>query len=107
MKSRERDVARRMLELRADQHAKASASAAFAGIPMDELRAIRKLAVDTWGERASIANDPKQPGVVVLGFFHSNDDRHLPPHQRRETVVARGRSHRALLEQIRLWRTHT
>lgn len=107
MKNPERDLARRMLELRANQNAKASAASIFAGIPLDELRAIRRLAYEEFGARASLYGDPKTPGLISLGYFESDADRHLPPHQRREKIVARGRSHRELLEQIRLWRLHT
>jgi hypothetical protein len=98
---RNRDTNRRLLELQMKQHAQRSRAMLLPQIEVGELRAIRDEAIKRWGKRASVYVPANQPGVIHVGYF-LDDDTHLPPMKRREVVVAKGRSHREIVEQLRL-----
>jgi hypothetical protein len=89
-------------ELVAKQASKQMTDAMMAELEGDEVRAIRDLAYKTFGQRATCFVEAGTPGVVNVGFFQ-NDDRGVPPWQRGEKIVARGRTHREVSDQIRLW----
>jgi hypothetical protein len=92
-----------MLELRARQNSRAAARGLLTGIEVKELRAIKQLAIDTWGRELACIHIPR-PGFLSVGYFHSRNDANKPPGLRAQTEVAVGRTHAEIAEQIRFWK---
>ena len=91
-----------MQELRATQNARAASRQMLSGIEIKELKAVRTLARQTWGDHANFFIE--RPGWMSVGFFDTESDRHLAPLHRAQTVVAVGRTHAEIEAQIRLWK---
>lgn len=96
-------LARAMLDVRQRQ-AQQRGIRDILGKASDELAAIRKTVHETWGDRAALYALADDAGTLNAGFYHSLDDRHLPPWRRQETIVARFTTHAELVVQIATWR---
>lgn len=97
------DISRRLNDLQLEQVARRGVT--HLKFELDEVAAIRKLAVELFGPIASIHVDASMPGVFQLGYFTEPPSRTKPDGQRRRRVVFRGRTITELLEQVRLWRS--
>ncbi len=108
-----------MLELRQTQQANRAAVDYMKYLnEFGELAAVRKLAIATFGaDRANVYVDlcpmvlsgpisTRCPnyGNFCVGYFHNAEDGGLPVYRRPQEVIAVGRGHREIQEQLTLWK---
>ena len=100
----------RLAELQARQALRA-AGAGPLQIPTDEIAAVKRVAIATFGEGhndrgAVIEIVASDPGVFRVGHFTApRDPRDRADRNRPRRILFRARTHGELLEQVRLWRS--
>ena len=101
--SHDPELERRITDLQANQQLRRLE--VFGQMEISELRAIKKLAFDLFGDRGMLEADAEAPGLIKLGYFLGPAPKGKPGVQRPRRIILRGFSHAELEAQARLWRS--